>query len=287
MKIELPVVLTPSRAENGSSCHRRHVLQDVLERGKYRSPSLDAGTIIHAGAAAWWLGKNVAQAVEEAWNKQPPQTDKLSLPMIQAIMADYPARAKLAGPLDDGEWQLVSVEERLSKKIGEVVLSFQTDRVLRHKQSGRFLVVDTKSAGRLNRQWEQKWPQSLQMKLYKAGNELIYDAPFDIAIEGVLKDVPTKIQYVLMPDWSEAMLAEALNQWEVIARKDAELIERATINGEVVVDLLFELATHATEFDAGSCFDFNTACQFLEICQAEPNERAALLKQYQEIPSEY
>src|SRR6266576_906804 len=185
-KLSLPIIVTPSRVELGLRCYRRHVLSDVLQRVRYKSPSLEFGTIGHVGANTWWLTGDVNKAqlamASEFSRRLPSPTPDLTIELAQAMLRHYIENATLAGPFmqEPGSWQLVTVEDRLEVPIKlpsgiAAKLSFQSDRVVWNSTTGHLVIVDTKTAGRLDKKWTRQWETSLQMKLYKAGAAKAYD----------------------------------------------------------------------------------------------------------------
>jgi len=305
-KLSLPVIVTPTRVELGLRCYRRHVLADILQRASYYSPSLEFGSVIHAGAAVWWNNAradgNVARqlaagAVVAEWAKRFDANPllnpgDLTLELALAMIQSYTKLAELAGPfaIEDGEWQLVSVEDRLEIPIAgiDAKLSFQPDRVVFNKRNDHLVVVDTKTAARLDKKWERQWETSLQMKLYKAGAARAYDIPpenIDIVVEGVLKDALSTIKYIVCPDWSASLLAEAGRQAAEIAKRDYALIayEGAPRDSQ----LIMEDAVNKTALNYMSCFEYGVECPFRKLCLAEPEERVSLLlAEYFELKEE-
>ena len=287
MKLSLPVIATPSRVELGLRCYRRHVIADLLQRSGYYSPSLEFGSVIHAGAAAWWthasLDGNVARAkailaMEQEWTKRFEMNPKVSqkdvsVDLARAMLISYTQLADMRGPfaMEEGDWQFVSIEDRLEVPLSlvdaEAKLSFQTDRVVFNNTNDHLVIIDTKTASRLDKRWIRQWMTSLQMKLYKAGAVKAYDLPpenISVVVEGVLKDVPSNLAYVQCPDWSTELLNEAVRQAQSIAQRDHALI----VGGK--------------DFD---CFSYGVECPFYKLCLSEPEERVALLNaDFFEIP---
>jgi len=300
-KITLPVVVTPTRVELGLRCYRRHALADILQRARYKSPSLEFGSVIHAGAAAWWrsaiLDGDVARrdaihAVTLEWNRRFEQQDvsqkDVSLDLAVAMIERYTMTASMRGPfeLEVGDWQFVTVEDRIEVPlVGGYKLSFQTDRVVYNKTNAHLVIIDTKTAARLDKRWERQWETSLQMKLYKAGAAKAYDFPVenvDVVVEGVLKDVPSVVRYVPCPDWSPATLDEAVQQAIYIASRDEALIVYDGLPRNL--SLIEEDAVNKTALNYMSCFEYGVECPFRRLCVAEPEERVAILRsEYFEI----
>jgi len=292
-RLQLPIVLTPTRAELGSRCHRRHFLADILERGRYHSPSLAFGTVFHAGAAEWWRSASHADAerVLRVMHSglSGSMTEKTTEQLATGMLASYVNDATLAGPFQSmGPWQVVSIEDRLEMPLGRHRLSFQTDRVLFNKDRGHLVVVDTKTAQRLDPRWERQWEMSLQMKLYRRAMQRVYDMPLlDVVIEGVLKDIPSRVRYYTCPEWDDATLDEAERQFIRVADEDRRLIE-SDAGIPIDVSVAEEIAVNQTATNYHDCFSYNVECPFRRLCIAEPAQRAAILRgEYLDIPSEY
>src|SRR5687767_3476499 len=123
--LQLPVVITPSRAELGARCHRRHFLSDVLSKTLYSSPSLEFGSLLHAGGAAHWLKKDWRSVIMNEWNTRFEMTsvsqESVSLEMAMAMMEYYAKNAELAGPFQNAadDWVLVDVEQRFNMPLKE------------------------------------------------------------------------------------------------------------------------------------------------------------------------
>lgn len=288
-KTLLPVVVTPTRVELGLRCYRRHVLADILQRARYFSPSLEFGSVIHAGAAAHWKGADAVVAVESEWYKRfemNPQISRgdLTIDMARAMIKKYQESAIMMGPfgLEPGDWQFVTVEDRLEVPLaGGGKLSFQTDRVVYNRSNAHLVIIDTKTGARLDKRWERQWETSLQMKLYKAGAAKAYDFEVDqvdVVIEGILKDVPSKIVYVPCPDWSVSTLHEAVDQARHIVALDHAFLTQNT------APMYDEAAVNKTTLNYMSCFEYGVECPFRRLCTAEPEERVAILRaEYFEI----
>lgn len=298
-KLQLPVIVTPSRVELGLRCYRRHVIGDLLQRIKYKSPSLAFGTVGHAGAGAWWVTQDSNKAqmaiVNEFHARFDGPSNDLTVELAQAMLRDYVAQATLAGPFTNeaGTWQLVSAEDRLEVPLrlpggGEAKLSFQTDRVVWNQTTRHLVIVDTKTAGRLDKKWLRQWESSLQMKLYKAGNAKAYDFDVDqvdVVIEGWLKDVPSRVQYVVCPNWSQEILDEAVQQAVSIATRDDRIVG---VYDQTNFAAIEEWAVNKTEINYMSCFEYGVECPYRQdICLNEPNQRvAALHAEFFEISEE-
>lgn len=300
MAIRIPVVVTPSRVETERRCRRRYVLGQLLQRALYYSPALEFGSVIHSGAGAWWgndvsgdVGRNLAiQAVTKEWQERfvnrGLEAKDLSLDLAIAMMEKYTRVAELSGSfaLEDGNWQLVTVEERLELPLAmpegmKGRLSFQTDRVVWNSATSHLVVVDSKTAGRIDKRWLRQWDTSLQMKLYKAAAAKAYDMPpenIDVVIEGILKDVPSDLQYVICPDWSQGLLDEAIAQAVDVAIRDHTLLVDHEFDVPRDLSAVEESAVNHTPLNYMSCYEYGVECPFRRLCTAEPEERVAILR---------
>lgn len=305
MKVQLPVVLTATRAELGSRCHRRHVLSDGLEYGLYKSPAAAFGNIIHAGAATWWKwtsgytdAMNAAHAysammetVKQEWERQAITSDKYSLAMAERMMEAYTQQATLAGVFTGvADWKVLQIEDRVRVPLGDHIFSFQNDRALADFDSGRILLVDTKTTSRPDAKWRAQWSRSLQMKLYRKAVQIQYpDRDIDILVEGIDKNVKPKLHYVVTPHWSDGLLDEAVRQFEEIASKDAELYRRHLLaDGSFDIAGLEEDALVNTSHNYEDCYSYGMACPFTKLCDAEPEDRAGILHaEYKHIEQDY
>lgn len=289
MKLPLPVILTPSRSETASRCQRRHTLANVMHKARYLSPSLEFGSVIHAGAGAKWKRGSLItpiHAVQVEWENRFVKNNltgkDLSLELAVGMIAQYDSQASLAGPFEwMGPWQIVSVEERLELNVAPgITLSLQTDRVVYNKERDHIVVLDTKTAGRMDARWAKQWELSLQMKLYKYAMQKLYgNANVDVVIEGLCKDLPLKIQYIPVPDWSTAVLEEAKNQFIKLAERDRETLMNPDLE---------DYAVNHTLTNYQDCMSYGIECPFRLLCVADPEERVGLLRgEYFNVESEY
>lgn len=306
MEISPKVTVTPSRVELGHRCYRRHAIADQLKRVRYFSPSLEFGSIIHAGAAAWWSSEssdgNIARqeakdAVRMEWGKRFESgtgavPGDLTLDTAIGMIDYYTKNAELSGAfsLEPGEWQLVAAEERLEIPLGKgMVLSFQNDRIVWNKQMGHLVVVDTKTASRVDYRWKRQWETTDQMKLYKKGVSVAFDIDpekVDIVIEGLVKKVPSALEYVVCPPWEIGLLDEAWRQAVSIAERDRALMfdhDMPRDVGKVEYDALV-----LTDHNYQCCFEYGVECPYRRLCLADPDERVSLLHgEYFTIEGEY
>lgn len=288
----LPIVVTPSRIELGKRCHRRHVLSDLLHYRRTRSPSLEFGSVKHAGASCWWRTNSRTKALGvygKEWDQRlAPLATDLTRELTISVANDYMDKAKIAGPFsDEGEWQIVSLEDRLEIPLAGsdgARLSFQTDRVVWCEATEHLVIVDTKTAARIDARWRKQWETSLQMKLYKACVSQAYDfdpAVIDVVIEGVVKDVPSRIEYVICPQWSPKLLAEAVLQAKQLAKQDRLFVESVLDS----TDHAEEIAVNGTSVNYMDCFSYGVECPFRTLCTDDPDRRAFRLKdEFEKIP---
>src|SRR6267378_623637 len=248
--------LSPTRAQLGGRCYRRHALGNVgtltkISRegvGPSKSgPDAAFGTVIHAMAAEWWRNQSVEDsdvALRRAWaNEFGCDTEKYSEEMALGIANGYRKQAEFA-PLVPGTFIPIMIEERIEVPIGPHILTFKIDRMLGDGVQDKMVFVDTKTAGRLGAQWTKGWDISLQMKLYKLGVYKKWGKVPDGVIEGVLKKVPTRLEYVLLPDWDMDMLWEAEQQFIMVANQDEALLYRCTREDGTTVEESFILVSN-------------------------------------------
>lgn len=292
-RFDLPTTITPSRVVTAARCHRRHVLQDLIQWGKYYSPALEFGTVVHSGCGEWWRTGDLNKAliaVRKAWGEcfENPNkvisTASVSLKLAEAMLKGYSQNAYLAGTnSDESEWQVVSIEDRLPVNLGDHLLTMQQDRVLYHPVREVIRIVDTKTASRLDKKWRNGWEMDLQMKMYKWAMQKLYELPVEVVIEGVLKETTGEVEYVFLPDWTNEQLEEASWMAERIANEDAGMILEAQQRGVDITEFLLMFSRH----NPHDCFSYGQECQFRELCLASPSERIGVLQaSYQPIEGE-
>lgn len=298
-KVQLPVVITPSRTEVGTRCHRRHFLGDILSRARYFSPSLEFGSVIHAGAAQYWLNERSnkmtklptpAMAVSDEWGKRKVESESLTLQLAQSIIIDYQQNAKLAGPFSDqGDFKLVDVEQRLELDLApDIKMTFQCDRIVYDKDQNWLVVVDSKTSQRLDQRWDKQWELSLQMKLYRVGviETLQTGGRVDIVVEGILKHSPSSLRYYICPEWSDGILLEAKRQAAMIAELDKDIMTDP-LGGLYDLKQIEEYAVSLTPVNYQDCYSYNVECPFRRICTADVENRVAILHgEYFELEEE-
>lgn len=279
-------ILTPTRVELGSRCHRRHVITDILEKGLYESAAAKFGNVVHTGTAEWWKSRDLtkveAAVIAEGKKWEHILDEKHSLALAQTMVEQYTEKASLSGLFGE-DLQIVTIEERLPVKVPFGEMTFQLDRLLA-RDNDRLILVDTKTASRIDQKWRGQWNRSMQMRLYKRLLELTYRMPVDIVIEGLEKKLPLKIEYVLCPDFSAGELDEAFWLAEGIAKKDKEILTLFLEKGE---EYGIEAAVGRTEFNYQDCFSYNVPCPFLKLCEAPVEERRGLLGEYLDISADY
>jgi len=235
-------------------------------------------------AAAHWRHRDDPDwsnaALEDAWLAEfgGVDTEKYSLEMARAISEGYRRQAEFA-PLVPGTFIPIMIEERIEVPIANHILTFKIDRMMGDGTQDKMVFVDTKTAGRLGAQWAKGWDISLQMKLYKLGVYLKWGKVPDGVIEGVLKKVPTRIEYVLLPEWDMDILREAEQQFMMIANQDDTLLKLATrTDGVIDMDVLWNIASTLTPFNDNDCYAYGRPCPFLDVCNTTPSERLPLIK---------
>lgn len=297
MIVSPTVVLSPSRVEGGVRCLRKHALAEICGQrpNDGRRPALEFGEREHAAAGAYWKeltagpsalmkeGKAEAAAVGQeilkgyTWETQEKHTLGLALSCWNA----YVAKATLMPFGNSAEWEVVTIEDRRYLELeGGVTLGFQVDRLLRRRVVPHYLaLVDLKTAAKCDARWANQWSRSLQMKLYSECILRDYgQAPAWIIVEGLAKDKPD-VHYVALPALTDDKRKEAMECVKHVARHDAALLERARVaDGSVDVETLLEAALRETPFNPAECWSYNSACDYLTLCDAEPEERRGLLR---------
>lgn len=275
------VVLSPTRVGLGMHCMRKHLLADTLSQRPSNAgdaPSLEFGTRIHHAEALWWETGDPAIGTEYLRAKEWPLDTKHHLGLALACHAAYVSEAQVM-PWGQGDpWEVIALEERVVLEVEPGLdLSFQLDRLVRNQATGALGLADIKTAARCDARWAQQWSRDLQMKLYaeatyrKYGTELSW-----LWIEGIAKDTP-KLHLVMVPEVSAAMRAEAWRNFRWVAQHDLQLIESATVDGVVDLDTLVYRALVESPHDRSQCFSYGHPCDYLRLCDAEPELRPALL----------
>lgn len=267
-------VETPTRVQLGARCYRRHVISDILEKALYKSPSAAFGNVMHSGSAEWWKSSDITLAnaaiLNEYKNREDAMNEKHSLELAFMLMRKYSENATLEGPFGASyDYNIVSLEQRYEVEIEGFKLNFQVDRLL-GLGTERLLVVDLKTASRFDKKWRSQWEYDLQMKLYKVGMQKLFGLPTDIVIEG-LEKTKGEIEYVVIPDHSDSVLDEAVEQFLYIARKDRDLLVGKDLPNFV------ETALVSTDFNYQDCYSYNVECPFARLCRANPEEREGIL----------
>lgn len=291
------VILSPTRVEGGTKCIRKHLLSDVVSyqpSGKEDAAALEFGTRMHRATALLWTTGDALVGSEYLRAQRWPLNEKHTLGLALQCYATYVATARLFPYSDLGEpmekWEAVAIEERvlLSVKPG-LVLSFQLDRLVREQTTKKLALIDLKTAAKTDARWVRQWQRSLQMKLYsetvlqKYGQELDW-----LIIEGMSKDTAA-ITLVPVNPFSTGMRAEAWRSFEWIAFHDRQILDACTLpDGSIDVDRLVNRSLTEAPFNPNECFSYGSACDYLPLCDAEPEERIALFKEgYEYVEPEY
>jgi hypothetical protein len=190
----------------------------------------------------------------------------------------YVAQSRLM-PFGGDEWEVETIEQRRELQLPSCTLSFQIDRLLRNGETGELALVDLKTASRTDSRWQAQWPRSLQMKLYAVCIAQTYGQPLQwLIIEGLAKDKPG-VTYVALPDISAEKRTEAVQAVEWVAKHDQQVLDVARqSDGSINVNNLAEYVLNESPFNPGECWSYNSPCPYLPLCDAEPSERAALLR---------
>lgn len=279
-------------------CHRAHVVQDILSLRliKRDEAAMSFGTVMHAGAAAWWK-TGEAEAAREAVRTSYTLPENLrflendrthTLGLAGFLINEYVRIAQPVGWFEAKGWEPVAIEDRVVFDLGHdlAILSFQMDRLYRNEK-GEGVLVDTKTAGRMDKRWHEKWGLSLQQKLYAYAARERYGVDLiGHFIEGILKKMPTEVKYVPLPIWGKSTLDEAMTQFVAVCQKDAAIVAGA-IGDDGLVDMerLFQAAVTETDFSPEFCGRWGRPC---ELCALPPEARVGtLLADYEIVTPTY
>lgn len=305
MKIDRPVVITPTRVESAAACERKHQINDLLEMGKEKNVAAAFGNVLHAGHGALWQAREIegkaeqaydlgVQALERDWLQQELEgrAEKYTLAKAKTMFDAYVAQARRVGPFTEaGDWKILTVEDRIRVNIGEYILSMQIDRSFQQFREGKLVVVDLKTVTRPDAKWKAKWYRSIQMKLYSFGAKQTYGFDdVEFVIEGLDKNAKPKVHEVMLPQWSDALLNEAVETFKRHAERDRLLIERAIdkTTGDVNLEALEEDILNNSNYNYENCEAYGSTCAYAPLCNAEPDQRRALLHaEYKPIPADY
>lgn len=296
MSIQVPkhvraglVVLSPTRVNQGIRCLRKHTLSDTLSylpSGVDESAALTFGTHMHSAAALMWASDGDASVGTEYLRAQVWPTDnKHNLELAMQCWGAYGLTAKAfpfsLGGDDDKLWEFVAIEERVQLHVRQgVTLSFQLDRLMRNTSTGQLALIDLKTAARCDSRWRKQWRRDLQMKLYSEAVHRQYGQELSwLIIEGLDKSNAT-LTYEVLPEFSEEVRAEAWRDFEWVAQHNEMLLAAATRpDGTLDTEHLAVLALTETPHSPAECFTYGSECPFLPLCDAEPSERIALLRE--------
>jgi hypothetical protein len=278
------IIISPTRVEGGIKCIRKHVLDDVVSykpSGTGPNVPQEFGVRMHKGVGHWWADRDLEICIEYLHSCEWPLNEKHTLGLAINLMTMYSEKAKLmpfAAPGDD--WQLVALEERVLLPIGNVVLSWQLDRLAEEKRMGLLAMTDVKTASRTDGKWEKQWPTSIQMKLYSEAIVRKYGRELDwLIIEGLQKG-PALYKPYSVPIFSPAIREEAMRNFEWVVKHDAQLLDNCMLaDGTVDAEKLLERALTETPHNPAECYSYYSTCDYRRLCDAEPSERLGLLKE--------
>lgn len=278
------VVLSPTRVALGMHCMRKHILADTLSQrqlGHADAPSLVFGTRIHKAEALTWETGDSAVGTEYLRAQEWPLDAKHTMGLAMSCHAAYVSEALVMPWAQPGEvWEIIALEKRVVLRVEDGLdLSFQLDRLVREVASGRLGMADIKTASRCDARWANQWGRDLQMRLYaeavhrEYGQELSY-----LWVEGIDKSSP-KLHRVMIPELSAALRAEAWRNFRWVAQHDLQMIAAAMVDGVVDMERLAYLALVESPHDRTQCFAYGHPCDYLRLCDAEPDERIGLLNE--------
>lgn len=253
------------------------------------SPALEFGTRMHRAGALWWESGEAEVGSEYLRSQQWPLNDKHTQGLALQMYGAYVHSARPM-PYSDDHWEFAAIEERVVMDVQPgLQLSFQLDRLMHNPATGAYALFDIKTASRCDARWAKQWQRDLQMKLYSEVIARKYGrAPDWIVVEGLSKDNAT-LNLVVLPEFSDAMRAEAWRDFEWVAIHDSQLLEACKLaDGSVDTERLAQRVLSETPHSPAECFAYNGQCPYLPLCDAEPSERIALLREgYTYVEPEY
>lgn len=299
--LSLPVILSPTRVELGARCLRRHILSDLLHLRAYDSPSAAFGTQMHLAVDAWWRhtldGDSPVVSLEAALDALEPWPDAAtygyhSLDLARTLVTEYSANGRLAANSPYDDWELLDAERRyvlqyVDHETGrELILTFKMDRVLASHERGVLCVVDTKTSANPGDKWAAGMRTSIQQRLYNQMAFDLYGLPVtEHWVEGIdKKGKATRVGglvYLQVDElWTQAYTQEALDLAYHVASLDEVAVQAALADAATSDEAdqqLLELALTKAPFNLQDCHSYYTPCEFLDLCQASPDERVALV----------
>lgn len=166
------------------------------------------------------------------------------------------------------DYEVVEIEVAGTVPIGYegARLSFRIDKILRHKKTGKFYVIEHKTTGRGGRQWNDQWILSTQVGVYTHALYCLYpiDLVYGVIVDGVIftkKDI--KFERVLCERTPEQMAVWLQNTRDWQERIDIDTYTIRWCNEDT------------RESEPLKCFMMNTqsctkywGCEFHDFCMS-------------------
>ncbi len=303
-------IVNPSRLSDFYFCkllynelHNKHV--DFSER---LDPRPELGTLIHEGQAAIDLGAPWKPVVKKAVQKA---RNSIHYSISQAAMLDQLEREAIivigGGHVTDGnkkrhkvipysEWReqqaysTKAVEKRIWADVGPVIIAPKLDRVVTRRNTVSKLiewwVIEDKSTGRDDKNWELRWKFDGQTTCQLLAAETHFKKDF----EGVM------VQKILITrqnskSWDKKHLPQPLNKVE---RHPSRWVSKPPSIRALYMEFLEEFAAEfawrneraswpATGFHTRFC----DMCRFKPVCSEAKNARSLVSTPKDDIDKEY
>jgi hypothetical protein len=300
--LQRPVRISPTRTELRARCPRRHTLSDLLHLHKPdgRSHALIFGDHAHSARDVFWEhaldedgfdhggGAQRVLALEAAQDHlrriwEVPDGSYHTLDLGLTLLEEYAKQAKLGGVLP-GVWRMLEREERRQNPLAEaLVATYKTDSLLENEE-GEIAIVDMKTASQLGPKWRKSHEESVQMRCYKALEELRLGRSVGyVLIEGIQKKGAAGNVDYLWADmlWSDAYAAEGLALLLQQGLEDVMLVDSLSQEKGSVARWQEALEVALTDvsmvpFNLMDCNSYYSPCEYTELCVSCPTERVGL-----------
>jgi len=217
--------------------------------------------------------------------------------LLNTITDQYVKQATLAGGLP-GEWDIVTLEVRDLVSVGDVLVPFKLDRLVRNADTGDLAQIDTKTSSAPGRQWKADMSRSIQQRFYSWAVARYYGldvhhVPF-VVVEGVDKkgkatgQVGNVVNHWASLGWTDAYVEEAVGYVVAQAGRDREFLNilyqgidaegpYSEAQWQMIRNKALLQASQWSMFNYQDCHSYYTPCAYLGACDATPEDRLGLL----------
>lgn len=312
----LPIVMSGTRSELSGRCHKRHLGTDVLQIGDYDSAAALFGGHTHKMAAEWWRCLQAEVSGPEAYQRAlaagldgfPAEgyASGHTIDLMRLVTESYAKNASLSGGLP-GNWELVSLEVRQTIEYAGVTLPFQMDRLLRNKDDGTHVLIDTKTSSYPGDDWKQQMAWSIQLRWYNWAGARYHgiDQIDHTVVEGIDKQGRVKTKGAVLYHWAsmgwspeyvqeavDFVMRQAWRDKDFITavwarydqiRLDQHKVTRLPLTPKSDLDwatlrlAALEVLAEWPDFNYQDCHSYRVKCPFMKVCGANPGDRLGLL----------